>query len=999
MNKKILVVLLIGVVFLSLFGVIGSATLDSCSLVQASSCSNSNTVLKLYKTTNSHGEIIGYFPTPGMTGKAVSSKGTSGTLEDYALCCSFTGSRGCTSSGSNEVLSLSSPSNAHAEIPSLNNYNNRVCFDGLSCIGIENPTASDLKSYPIKMLSLSSDTNAHLAHYSNLDYSYKILCKKTNNNPPPANLENAIFNFQNTANPLKLNSNQIGTGASKVTVKITNLNALQGTSVFMNVCEKDLIPSPTGTPSFTPSLNLKTASNTDTPSFAPSLNLKTVSKRISNFFFQFIQSIIKLTGKAVGTPGDPGQLEICTLITTEQGNVVNNGDAIFEWTISNSDLIKANEPNGQYEFYFNITVGEESRMFEDKPLNVIVQKQNNSNQNKNKFWLDSNRKTKITQKKMNWENLTKTSPGINVSNNSGIGISASVIRGLGTTWTLTLKDSNLVYMAASGLPLAANTIVYFEIYEKDSSEGGLDDTIITGSSISASVGADGNVSASWQVSQENINAARSEDNVNPDGSITYEFYFKIIDPSTRLTYDFLGDGVLDLTIVFPTNVDSCGNGKCEPELGETSITCPADCKKTTGTYLKDAKGAWADETLEYEITDYEFVEGQENVVGLFVGFIDLMNEIPENLYFEIWERDSAIPESNSDGLNNNSLTIDYDDAILADGSLNSLISEEGIATSLWSIQPEQLALAGQEDFYEFYFKIRYKDESKSFRDILLNLSIGEGLGGGGGGGGGSGEDECEGVNYCSDHLTKPMCNSPCEGVLGNEGTLNAEADCSNLNVDCYCFWNEVDDECSFAYSNSLNTIGLCEYTQANVQEDCEDSGYLITSYNAFWSWQSDNCYSSLDECLLTIGNGADQSCSQADGCWRKINSIYVECENYDELTLCSYSGPGSIGSQIKEESNLWWIILLIFGILVILTLIFFFIARKKMKENREKELFQTKQNLQNISSYISREKKKGIPNYEIKTKLLKSGWTNAQVDYALKKVSKHMGKNPTNVAK
>jgi len=968
MIKKGVFGLLIGFIFLiSLFGIVSSV--DSCSLVPADTCSDSNTVLNMYKTSNSHGEVASYSSTFELTGEAILSKGTPSTLDMYALCCNFVGSRTCTSSGSNEVLSLSSLTNAHAEIPSLNTYSTKVCFDGLSCIGKTNPTDNDEKNYPIKMVSLSSNTNAHLAYYNSPDYTYKILCKKTGSTPPPAptNLGNSNFNLQGTANPLKLDSNQIGTSASKVNVKITNLNANSNSNVYMEVYEKNSIPLPKGNQEYT-----------------PSIKPETVAKTSSNFVFKITQGILRLTAKITGKVilKSPSQREIYTPIRTGNQKIVGkvvNGDAIFEWTITNSDLKKAAESDGTYEFYFNISVGDESRMF-GEGLNVQIQGKNNSNQNKNKFWLDSDRKTKINQKTMNWENLTKSNTNVNLEN-LGTG---NVIKGLGTG-TITLKNSNLVYMAASGLPISANTIVYFEVYEKDSSEGGLDDLIRTGSSITASMGADGNVSASWFVSQEDIKLAKSDDNLNADGSITYEFYFKIIDSSTESVYDPLGDELLNLKIIYLETADHCGNGLCEPEFGETIITCPADCKKITGeTYLSKAEGAWADEALEYEITDYIFIEGQDNVVGLFVGYINLMNEPPEDMYFEVWEKDFAVPEANSDGLNNNSPTIDYDDAIITDGSLSGLVAEEGIAAVLWFIKPEQLALAGQEDSYEFYFNIRYKNENKSFRDALLNLSIENDFNNGG-------DDDCENVYYCSDHLTKSMCNNPCNGVLENEITLNSEAECSNSNVDCYCAWDDESDECFFAYSNSMNEIGLCEYTQAGVEEDCDVSGYIKTNYNAIWSWQPDNCYSSLEGCLETIENGIDESCIEKDSCWRKVDSTYLTCENYEEVTLCSYGGdPGTnIGGYIQGDKNdWWWIILLIFGILVIGAFIWFFIIRRKREAEKEIRLFKTKQNFLNLSNYIAKEKKAGKLNYEIKDRLLKVGWTAAQVDYAMKKISK-----------
>ena len=64
--------------------------------------------MKLSGTTNAHGSLY-----------------NQGSYTNY-LYCDFTGIHTC--SGTNKVLGISSSTNAHAQIPSLDNYGTDVCF-------------------------------------------------------------------------------------------------------------------------------------------------------------------------------------------------------------------------------------------------------------------------------------------------------------------------------------------------------------------------------------------------------------------------------------------------------------------------------------------------------------------------------------------------------------------------------------------------------------------------------------------------------------------------------------------------------------------------------------------------------------------------------------------------------------------------------------------------------------------------------------------------------
>lgn len=136
------------ILFLIMFSF--SVSADVCDI--QTSCANENTVLKLSSQTNAHGEYH--------------NQGN----YNYYLCCNFTGTH--IPDGNNRILHLSFPTNAHAEMPSLNNYNSNVYFGDLECAS---NSGSCPAGYDIEMLSLSSNTNAHLAYFDY--YPVKVCCR------------------------------------------------------------------------------------------------------------------------------------------------------------------------------------------------------------------------------------------------------------------------------------------------------------------------------------------------------------------------------------------------------------------------------------------------------------------------------------------------------------------------------------------------------------------------------------------------------------------------------------------------------------------------------------------------------------------------------------------------------------------------------------------------------------------------------------------------------
>jgi hypothetical protein len=81
----------------------------------------------------------------------------------YVLCCNFgSGNKNCTGNPpTNKVVGLSSLTNAHAEVPSLNNYQTvKICYEDLQCRASTSGCSSSANE--IEVVNLSSLTNAHV---------------------------------------------------------------------------------------------------------------------------------------------------------------------------------------------------------------------------------------------------------------------------------------------------------------------------------------------------------------------------------------------------------------------------------------------------------------------------------------------------------------------------------------------------------------------------------------------------------------------------------------------------------------------------------------------------------------------------------------------------------------------------------------------------------------------------------------------------------------------
>ncbi len=136
---------------------------DKCWITDETTCSgsNGNAILRLSDVSNAHAE------------------NATQTNYGWVLCCNF-GSGNTNCDGTNKVLSLSSDTNAHAEIPDISQpqYAVGVCYEDLVCTGVQTSDCPQEYNVPFNIsveISLSSDTNAHLGNVS--DYAVKLCCK------------------------------------------------------------------------------------------------------------------------------------------------------------------------------------------------------------------------------------------------------------------------------------------------------------------------------------------------------------------------------------------------------------------------------------------------------------------------------------------------------------------------------------------------------------------------------------------------------------------------------------------------------------------------------------------------------------------------------------------------------------------------------------------------------------------------------------------------------
>lgn len=137
--------------------------LVSFALVSAASCSDDQTIMKLYSEDNSHVSIW------------------NSEFYDVRIChddvfgfpYSKANPHDC--NGANRVLSLYNTSNSHASVSHDDNYAIDVCYGDLSCV-YDNSSGDACSNGGEVVARLYSQTNSHVAVPSSVVYPWKVCC-------------------------------------------------------------------------------------------------------------------------------------------------------------------------------------------------------------------------------------------------------------------------------------------------------------------------------------------------------------------------------------------------------------------------------------------------------------------------------------------------------------------------------------------------------------------------------------------------------------------------------------------------------------------------------------------------------------------------------------------------------------------------------------------------------------------------------------------------------
>jgi len=190
----------------------------------SATCSDEQRILRLSDDTNAHGAFWGdtEYETQ-ICYNEIFGEYYNTELGQYRFC-----------SGSNKILGLSDNLNAHAEIPSKTNYEKSVCYGDLECRSTtENCDAQNNEKC---VVTLSSETNAHLAVCGTSNsYNLKICCKLTSSQPPMQKSSVGNLYWYDPAKSQKVNSVFEGTQVELV----LEGNILAGETIDYSIYEED----------------------------------------------------------------------------------------------------------------------------------------------------------------------------------------------------------------------------------------------------------------------------------------------------------------------------------------------------------------------------------------------------------------------------------------------------------------------------------------------------------------------------------------------------------------------------------------------------------------------------------------------------------------------------------------------------------------------------------------------------------------------------------------
>ncbi len=136
----------------------------SLVIAQTQECSDEQTILKLSQTTNSHSSL---------RNQNIYSQRV---CYDKIFGGNYIGANPPECTTTNKIIGLSQTTNAHAETKEQTVYTNNVCFGDLICHTINRAENEKCNNNEKVVVSLSQETNAHVALGKSTNYPIQICC-------------------------------------------------------------------------------------------------------------------------------------------------------------------------------------------------------------------------------------------------------------------------------------------------------------------------------------------------------------------------------------------------------------------------------------------------------------------------------------------------------------------------------------------------------------------------------------------------------------------------------------------------------------------------------------------------------------------------------------------------------------------------------------------------------------------------------------------------------